>query len=268
MFTWPTPQALARALRVNQTVKLVDLHGNNLGNEGVKALTERRWAGLTLHCILDTAHDTTKSSKFFDAQALADALRANKTITTVDLRRNKFGAAGVEARAVQQGHGWAHESSVPWCPIQYRFGISAHVAVCVHFTVLRADLSTHSADRPWPRPWKLMKPSQSKRQSRPGTVALGEVVPKWLHCCQARYTIIEHDTFESHLFTTDWELVMKIAATKVSRICTRCPKRVCFHPVFWGALDNIQRFCVRNEAVKLSSRHPLGGDDSKLCFLD
>ena len=96
--TWPTPQALADALRVNQTVKLVDLHGSNLGNEGVKArprrASQRRWAGLTLHCILDSAHDTTKSSKFFDAQALADALRANKTITSVNLCHNKIGNEG------------------------------------------------------------------------------------------------------------------------------------------------------------------------------
>jgi len=92
--TWPSLQALANALRINQTVKIVDLSSNNFGDDGVKArppphLT-KEMGGFTLHCILDSARDTTKSSQFFDAQALADALRANKTIRSVDLRSNNL----------------------------------------------------------------------------------------------------------------------------------------------------------------------------------
>ena len=40
---------------------------------------------------------TTKSSQLFDAQALADALRANKTITSVNLCHNKIGNEGFKA---------------------------------------------------------------------------------------------------------------------------------------------------------------------------
>lgn len=51
-----------------------------------------------MDCILDSAHDATKSSQLFDAQALADAFCVNKTITEVLLGNNKFGDDGLKAR--------------------------------------------------------------------------------------------------------------------------------------------------------------------------
>ena len=161
--TWPTPQALADALRINQTVKILDLSRNNFGDEGVKArppphLTKETGTSHTsLHIGLSAWR--RKIVSVFDAQALADAFRINKTIEHARLGGNNFSNEGLKARALQQGHGWADEPSVPWCHIG--LGFLQHVAVYVHFTwVLRVDLSTHSAARPWPRPWKLMKPSQ------------------------------------------------------------------------------------------------------------
>ena len=69
-----------------------------------------------------------KSSQLFDAQALADTFRANKTlgvtITTSD-RRSTTCNEGLQARALREGHGLADEPSVPWCHIYCRFGISA-----------------------------------------------------------------------------------------------------------------------------------------------
>lgn len=56
---------------------------------------------------MDSAHDATKSSQLFDAQALADAFCVNKTITEVLLGNNKFSDDGLKARDSAAGcHGW------------------------------------------------------------------------------------------------------------------------------------------------------------------
>ena len=111
---------------------------------------------------------------FFNAQALADALRVNHTVTTVNLHYNKFGDEGLKARPPQRPRlsRRKRDFAQPLCAIvetcdrTFRascegLGFHDHVVLCVHFTwVLRADPSTQSAARPWPRPWRSMKPSQ------------------------------------------------------------------------------------------------------------
>ena len=93
-------------------------------------------------------------------QVLADAFRVNKSVTRVNLSKNEFGDEGLKARAPQWCRSWTDETSVPSCSSCRKFGNSAEFC--------RADSSIHSAARPWPQPWRSMKPSQrlnSKRTS-------------------------------------------------------------------------------------------------------
>ena len=85
-------------------------------------------------------------------QALADAFRVNKTIKKFELRYNQIGDEGVKAETPQRAAPATRETSVHHV---VGLGFLQHLIVCVHFLwVRRADPSTHSAARPWPRPWK------------------------------------------------------------------------------------------------------------------
>ena len=99
---------------------------------------------------------TTESSQFFDAQALADALRVNKTLTDVALDDNNFGNEGLKARPPQRAIPWKggiqkRDGRFPELPAQplcalvetcdgtslapcVGLGFVRHVVVCVHFT--------------------------------------------------------------------------------------------------------------------------------------
>ena len=83
-------------------------------------------------------------------------------------KRDKSRSAGQQLRRRgREGSGTAAGATAG--PTKHRYhhvnhvvslGFPQHLVVCFHFTwVLRADPSTHSA-RPWPRPWRSMKPSQ------------------------------------------------------------------------------------------------------------
>ena len=160
--TWPTPQALADALRANKTITSVDLRNNNFGDEGVKARPPpHKGDGQVSHFTACWTQRMTPQNllSFIDAQAVVDAFRANETVTALCLGRNNFGNEGLKARALQQGHGWADEPMVLYIYI-YRFGMvwdfcsmSQFVSISLAW-VLRNDLSTHSAARR-PRPWRL-----------------------------------------------------------------------------------------------------------------
>ena len=104
-------------------------------------------------------------------QALADAFRVNKTIKAVDLSYNQIGDEGVKARPPQRAAPATRGARFPAHPETsvhdgMGLGFLQHLIVCVHFLwVCRADPSTHSAARPWPRPWKSTKPSQWSRST-------------------------------------------------------------------------------------------------------
>ena len=149
----PTLQAFADALRVNHTVRRVDLSNNKFGDDGLKARPRQRaipWKGgnhsyAVLHCMLDSAHDATKSSQLFNAQALADALLVNHTVRRVDLNNNKFGDDGLKARPPQRPRlsRRKRDSAQPLCALGETcdrttkvwdfMAFLHHVVVCVHF---------------------------------------------------------------------------------------------------------------------------------------
>ena len=136
----------------------------------------------------DPNEPTTKSSQFFDAQALADALRVNKTLTEVALSDNNFGNEGLKARPPQRAIAWKggiqkRDGRCPELPAQ---PLCALVETC-NFTWVLIEFIHRLIQLLGPglghgRQWshhRLLSPRPRNAQwwRPPGAVAFGEVFP-------------------------------------------------------------------------------------------
>eukprot|EP00434_Breviolum_minutum_P041226 symbB.v1.2.036669.t1/scaffold5227.1/size29621/2 len=88
-------QALARALRMNQTMTRPDLTSSKIGDDDLKVLADALRINKTITRLL------LHRNQIGDAgiQALADALRVNKTITDLGFCENQIGDNGMKALA-------------------------------------------------------------------------------------------------------------------------------------------------------------------------
>ena len=60
----PSPKPCGSTKRSNTSTFAATTSATRAWRLGRRRTSQRRWAGLTLHCILDSAHDTAKSSQF------------------------------------------------------------------------------------------------------------------------------------------------------------------------------------------------------------
>jgi Ran GTPase-activating protein (RanGAP) involved in mRNA processing and transport len=88
-------KALAKALERNQTLRELDLESNQIGDEGALALAEALAKNQTL-TMLNLAHNKIGVE---GAQALAEALKRNQKLTILHLKDNRIGDGGAQALA-------------------------------------------------------------------------------------------------------------------------------------------------------------------------
>ena len=79
--------------KINLTTQ--NLQQNNIGDEGIKELTE----ALKTNTTLTTLNLQQKNIGDEDIKALAEALKTNTTLTTLNLQQNNIGDEGIEALA-------------------------------------------------------------------------------------------------------------------------------------------------------------------------
>jgi len=88
-------QALADALRLNQTIRELHLQRNRMGDEGLKALAHALRINQTI-ALLILDHNQIGDE---GVKALADAVRINQTVTKLYLGDNQIGDEGLKALA-------------------------------------------------------------------------------------------------------------------------------------------------------------------------
>ena len=108
-------QHLAQALRVNTSVKTLNLSYNPLGDEGAKALAEMlrgngTESGGTVNTTLEHVDLCNCSIGPVGAQHLAQALRVNTSVKTLNLSYNPLGDEGAKALAEMLGRNGAESS--------------------------------------------------------------------------------------------------------------------------------------------------------------
>ncbi|XP_017952746.1 NLR family CARD domain-containing protein 3 [Xenopus tropicalis] len=86
-------KALGRALMVNRTLAVLDLHSNNIGPSGAMALAEVLRSNQVL-LSLNLQNNQIKSE---GAQFLAQSLLANRKLRALNIQKNNIGAEGVES---------------------------------------------------------------------------------------------------------------------------------------------------------------------------
>ena len=85
-------QAMAGALKVNQTLTTLDLRYNHIGEVGVQALAE----ALKINQTLTSLDLTDNQIGAVGAQVLAEALYVNHTLTTLNLTNNEIKKNGFQ----------------------------------------------------------------------------------------------------------------------------------------------------------------------------
>uniref|UniRef100_A0AAR2LM11 NACHT domain-containing protein n=1 Tax=Pygocentrus nattereri TaxID=42514 RepID=A0AAR2LM11_PYGNA len=83
---------LSRALLVNRTLTVLDLHGNNIGTKGAKVLAE----ALKLNQVIVSVNLQSNSIEDEGARALADVLQSNRKLTSLNVQKNSIGPDGVK----------------------------------------------------------------------------------------------------------------------------------------------------------------------------
>jgi hypothetical protein len=77
---WEGAKNLPRALKVNQTLQIIDLNGSNIGNEVAEVLA----GALMVNTSLQEICLTTNKIGNDGVQSQADALKVNQTLKTID----------------------------------------------------------------------------------------------------------------------------------------------------------------------------------------
>ncbi|XP_049336049.1 NLR family CARD domain-containing protein 3 [Astyanax mexicanus] len=83
---------LSRALLVNRTLTILDLHGNNIGTKGAKTLAE----ALRMNQIIVSINLQSNSIEDEGARALAEVLQSNRKLTSLNVQKNGIGPDGVK----------------------------------------------------------------------------------------------------------------------------------------------------------------------------
>ncbi|KAI5624163.1 NLR family CARD domain-containing protein 3, partial [Silurus asotus] len=93
---------LSRALMVNRTLTLLDLHGNNIGSKGAKSLAE----ALKMNQVIVSVNLQSNQIENEGAHALAEVLQSNRKLTTLNVQKNSIGPEGVKriAEALKKNH--------------------------------------------------------------------------------------------------------------------------------------------------------------------
>jgi len=88
-------KAIAEALKVNAVVTTLVLSNNSIGDEGAKAIAE----ALKVNAVVTTLYLTVNNIEDEGAKAIAEALKVNAVMTTLNLEGNKIGVEGAIAIA-------------------------------------------------------------------------------------------------------------------------------------------------------------------------
>ncbi|XP_027016817.2 NLR family CARD domain-containing protein 3 [Tachysurus fulvidraco] len=83
---------LSRALLVNRTLTVLDLHGNNIGTKGAKTLAE----ALKMNQVIVSVNLQSNQMKDEGAHALAEVLQSNRKLATLNVQKNGIGPEGVK----------------------------------------------------------------------------------------------------------------------------------------------------------------------------
>ncbi|XP_058250411.1 NLR family CARD domain-containing protein 3 isoform X2 [Hemibagrus wyckioides] len=83
---------LSRALLVNRTLTVLDLHGNNIGTKGAKTLAE----ALKLNQVMMSVNLQSNQIEDEGARALAEVLQSNRKLSTLNVQKNSIGPEGVK----------------------------------------------------------------------------------------------------------------------------------------------------------------------------
>ncbi|KJE97167.1 hypothetical protein CAOG_010090 [Capsaspora owczarzaki ATCC 30864] len=88
-------RAIAETLKVNKTLKYLDLDNNLIGDAGAQSIAEALKVNTTLKAL------SLAKNQIGDvgANAIAEALKVNKTLTWLDLGKSRIGNAGAQAIA-------------------------------------------------------------------------------------------------------------------------------------------------------------------------
>lgn len=94
-------EAIAGALKINTTLKFLDLEGNDIGEEGVKAIFEALKTNTTLTNLSLRNNSFSMISIDSDSSvtAIAGALKTNTTLKFLDLEGNDISVEGLQAIA-------------------------------------------------------------------------------------------------------------------------------------------------------------------------
>ncbi|XP_066539209.1 NLR family CARD domain-containing protein 3 [Hoplias malabaricus] len=83
---------LSRALLVNRTLTVLDLHGNNIGTKGAKILAE----ALRMNQVIVSLNLQSNLVEDEGARALAEVLQCNRKLTSLNVQKNSVGPDGVK----------------------------------------------------------------------------------------------------------------------------------------------------------------------------